>query len=94
MKGILYSTRITQNTTYDFFSETQGKGVYHLSLKNIGNTPLLIDDAAQEILQPNDVFIIESPIGLLSRVELRFLDTAIVKAQNLCVVRYIVPVNE
>jgi len=34
-KGVLYSSRITQDTAFDFYSDTQGKGVVHLSVKNI-----------------------------------------------------------
>ena len=92
-KGVLYSSRITQDTAFDFYSDTQGKGVVHLSVKNIGKSPLLIDDAAQEILQPNELFVIESPVGIVSRMSLRFLAPNS-DAEKLCIVRYIVPLNE
>lgn len=92
MKGKLFGLLITQDTTFDFNDQTKGKGAVGISIRNIGQTPLIIDDATQERIMPGEYFLIENTMAVVNTdFRLKF-DKNTGKTQ-LAVMRYIIPID-
>lgn len=92
MKGRLYSILITDDRTFDFYEETNCHGAVGISIRNLGDSVLVIDDTTQEEILPGEYFLIENDCALVNRdFRLRFLKEK--GKQNKAVVRYIVPVE-
>lgn len=90
-KGYLKSYRLTQDSTLDFDLMSQGAGIVQLTLHNSGNVPVLLDDAAQQILHPQETFMVECPLGLINTsFSVKFLREKDKNNAQL-VVRYVVP---
>lgn len=68
MKGKIVRTRITRDTNLDFDRISEGRGVYHCTLQNFGDTVAIIDDAAPIELRPGETFVIESPLPIVNTV--------------------------
>lgn len=66
MKGRLIRNKITKDTLLDFEKISNGKGVYHLTLQNNGETVAYLDDATQEEIEPGDTLIVESPVAIIN----------------------------
>ncbi len=91
MEGRLKSLVIINDTTLDFEKMSGGLGIRHLSIKNAGTSTLIIDDATQEEVLPDEPFYIESPIALVN-TDFRLKFNKKDKETNKVFVRYIVEV--
>lgn len=68
-----------------------GKGIHHMTIRNTGTYDVILEDA-QEVLMPNDVFVIESNIGIMNDAfPIRFNEHQEGdEPKKECVMRYIV----
>ena len=90
MIGLLNAFRITQNTTFNLFEDTQGKGAIGITLRNDGQTPFYLDDGTQELVLPGEVFTLENTIPLVNaQFSIRFVEQN--GKYNSAIMRYIVP---
>ena len=92
MKGQLFGVLLTDDRTFDFFEETQCKGAVGLSIRNIGQTDLIIDDDTQEKLSPGDYFFVENSIAVVNR-DFRVKFKKENGKVNKAVLRYVVPLE-
>lgn len=92
MKGLLNGIRITSDIVFDFFNDTQQRGVISFSLKNTGQTTLIIDDDVREEIAPGQFFFIESNVALVNTAfRIAFKNEA--GKTNEAIIRYIVPLE-
>ncbi|WP_448826702.1 hypothetical protein [Capnocytophaga bilenii] len=92
MKGLLNGIRITGDIVFDFFNDTQQRGVISFSLKNTGQTTLIIDDDVREEIAPGQFFFIESNVALVNTAfRIAFKNEA--GKTNEAIIRYIVPLE-
>ena len=92
MKGLLNGIRITGDIVFDFFNDTHQRGVISFSLKNTGQTTLIIDDDVREEIAPGQFFFIESNVALVNTAfRISFKNEA--GKTNEAIIRYIVPLE-
>lgn len=90
MTGKIKRKRITQNEVINFEELSYGLGVYHLTLKNVGETRVLIDDGAGEYIEPGETFVAESDIGVVNDdFSLHFVSEQ--GKKNALIVSYVLP---
>ena len=65
-KGLLYRHRITDDTVFDFYSDTNKQGVVGLTIRNDGETSFIIDDSVGEEFAPREVFMAENEIPIIN----------------------------
>lgn len=88
-KGKLATILLTQNTNLNFIDLSNGIGISHLTIENIGEAVLLIDDVSQQKIFTNEVFVIESPLPLINQnFGIRFLGK-----NPKAIIRYIVEID-
>lgn len=93
IKGRLYAIVLTDDCTFDFYQETQCAGAIDVSIHNRGQTTLVIDDATQEEILPDESFLVDNNVAIVNRdFRLKFKkeDGKI----NKVILRYIVPIEE
>lgn len=91
-KGRLFSTLLSTDTAINFYENTNQAGAMGLTIRNIGQTVLVIDDHTQEEIMPGDYFFIENTIPIVNTdFKIRFKNED--GKNNLAVMRYIVPLD-
>lgn len=86
-KGTISVFTITENTTLDLAALNGGLGVYHLTIRNRGNTTVMLNGV--DDLKPDQVFTIEVPFAVInSRFTVDFLQTNEPNPQQRLVVWY------
>lgn len=92
MKGKIFAVRLTSDRTFNFHDETMGRGAMGLSIRNVGETNLIIDDATQEEIAPGEYFLVENNIAIVN-TDFRVKFKKDMNKRNDAVMRYIVPMD-
>ena len=89
-KGLYQAIVVTGATSLNFMEMSNEQGILHLSIYNSGDTNLIIDDATQQRILPDESFVVESSVALVNTsFRLKFEKNPTNK-NNLAFVRYIV----
>ena len=92
MKGLLNAIRITQDTTFNLLEDTQGQGAIGITLVNDGQTSFYIEDGANELVAPGELFTLENTIPVINEAfRVRFKSEP--NKNNSAIMRYIVPIG-
>ena len=87
--GKLVTKLITQDEILDFSESSQGNGVLSLTIQNIGNATLILEDGSMQEILPDDAFVVECDIPIINpSVRVSFKREA-GKDDRRAVVRYI-----
>lgn len=82
--------RFSNSRALNLKSMGNGKGVRHLTIRNIGEINLIIADSAREIIAPGETFVINSPLLVTNqRLELEFDNNPDNKPQE-AIIRYLI----
>ncbi len=64
-KGKLIRQVFTDDVTIDFNKVSRDNGVYQLVLQNVGETVVKVADFTNQIINPGETFVIESPVPVV-----------------------------
>lgn len=65
-KGHLITLVFTDDQLFDFEQITGGKGAMWLTIENLGDAPLIIDDVSQQEILPQESFVVECPVAMIN----------------------------
>lgn len=65
-KGIMRALRFQDKTTFNLNKLSDGRGVYHFTVRNVGTANLIIDDTTQEIIAPGETWVLESTVAIMN----------------------------
>lgn len=89
-KGRLVRLRINEDILFDFNRISKEQGIYYLTVSNKGTSQLYINDATQELILPDEHFVVESDIPIInSEFSVRFEKTS-QEQHNDAIISYIV----
>jgi len=65
-KGIMRGVKFQEKIAFNLDKISDGRGVYHFTLRNTGNTDIIVDDHTQEVIKPGEVWLIESDVAIMN----------------------------
>lgn len=65
-KGIMRGLRLQDKTAFNLGKISDGRGVYHFTIRNTGKADLIVDDHTQEVIKPGETWMIETDVAIMN----------------------------